>query len=245
VPGQIDNQQPLDHFRERLEPLIRYAQVGRTVSSVTHDLNNYLGAILAYSELLELAANIDANAKRMLGNIGESVRKCSSLISGITSVARLEKPDANVVDIAQFIDNVLDMRRYDYKVARVPLETGLKPGMPSIVIDRPKLTMALLYLLANALEAVPETEDYRVIVSATDTPEGIAITVRDSGEPIPQEIRAQMFQPFYTTKTGLHLGLGLPMAAAIAQYHGGALGYEPTTGFTITLPRETPLRALA
>jgi signal transduction histidine kinase len=191
-----------------------------------------------------MAPNIDANTKRMLANIGESVRKCSTLITGITTVARLEKPDANVVDMAQFIDNVLDMRRYDFKVARVPLDAHLQQGTPSIVIDRPKLIMAILYLLANALEAIPETEAYRVLVSTADTPQGVTITIRDSGKPIPQEIQEQMFQPFYTTKTGLHLGLGLPMAAAIAQYHGGNLTYNPTTGFTITLPHETPLRTL-
>ncbi|NIA16378.1 MAG: hypothetical protein GWP08_20145, partial [Nitrospiraceae bacterium] len=67
-------------FRDRVALLFRYGQVGRCVSSVTHDVNNVLGAIQAYSELLDLDENLSDESRRMTMQIGEGVAKCSALL---------------------------------------------------------------------------------------------------------------------------------------------------------------------
>ena len=73
-----------DAGREKLTLLFRYAQIGRCVNSVTHDVNNYLGAIMAYAELIGLDAQLPDDSQRMIGEIVSAVRKSSDLINNLT-----------------------------------------------------------------------------------------------------------------------------------------------------------------
>jgi C4-dicarboxylate-specific signal transduction histidine kinase len=228
---------PIDPgLRVRLSSVYRAGQVGRSVSSVAHDVNNYLGAIQAYAELIEQDPSLTDEARRMMGNIIKSVQKCSSLISALTAVARKEHPDVNVVFVPEFLEQTLDLKRHEFRSVHVGLELKCAEQLPSLVVDRPKLMMALLYLLANALEAVEGVEKHRVAVTASTAGECLEIAVKDTAPEIPKTVREQMFDPFYSTKSEDHLGLGLTLAREAAQFHGGDLGYDGQRGFVMSLP---------
>ncbi|HUW61614.1 MAG TPA: HAMP domain-containing sensor histidine kinase [Candidatus Bathyarchaeia archaeon] len=238
VPGP-----PIDPgLRGRLSPVYRASQVGGSVSSVAHDVNNYLGAMLAYAELIQQGASLTDEARRMMGNVIKSVQKCSSLISTLTVVARKERPDVNLVFVPEFLEQVLDLKRYEFRSAHVSLELKCAEQMPSLVVDRPRLMMAVLYLLANALEAVEGVEKSRVTVTASTTGECLEITVKDTGPEIPQTVQERMFEPFYSTKSEDHLGLGLTLALETTQFHGGDLRYDNRLGFAMTLPLVSRLK---
>ncbi|MCX5770664.1 MAG: hypothetical protein NTZ09_10385, partial [Candidatus Hydrogenedentes bacterium] len=208
VPGP-----PIDPaLRGRLAHVYRAGQVGGCVSSVAHDVNNYLGAILAYAELIQQGPSITDEARRMMGNVIKSVQNCSRLISTLTIIARKERADVNLVFLPEFLDQVLDLKRHEFRAARVGLELKCDEQMPSLVVDRPKLMMALLYLLANALEAVEGNEKPRVSITAAVTGESVDVAVKNSGPEVPQTVRERMFEPFYSTKSEDHLGLGLTLA---------------------------------
>lgn len=230
------------NLRARLPLFFRSGQVGRCVSSVTHDVNNYLGAILAYAELMQQDPELKDDPRRMLGNIVKSVQKCSDLLSTLTAVARKERPDVNVIDVPVFLGQILDLKRHECRVARVVLLLDCPEEMPSLMVDRPKLIMAVLYLLANALDALEGIEPRRITVTAAKSVECIEIGVRDTGPGIPEEQRDRIFEPFYSTKCGEHMGLGLALAREIAVYHGGSLAYDDARGFVLRLPLASPLK---
>lgn len=230
------------NLRERLPLLFRSGQVGRCVSSVTHDVNNYLGAILAYAELVQQDPEIKDEPRRMLGNIVKSVHKCSDLLKTLTAVARKEKADVNVIGVPAFLEQILDLKRHESRVARVNLSLDCPAEMPSLVVDRPKLMMAILYLLANALDAVEGIDPRRIVMTAEKLPDCIAIQIRDTGPGVPEAQRERIFEPFYSTKPGEHLGLGLSLARDIAVYHGGTLDYDEARGFVLRLPLVSPLK---
>ncbi len=228
-----------DDARERLTRLFRHAQVGRSVSSVTHDLNNYLGAIMAYAELAGMDKGISADTARMLGEVVNAVKKSSGLVASLTDVARKEKPDVRIMDPAQLVERVLDLRRYDLRVANVTLTNNYDPNLPLLSVNLPRLQLALMYLVSNAIEALDGTERKKLSVDVHKTDDGVRIAFKDSGSPIQDDVRAAMFTPFYTTRDVNHLGLGLSVARATVEDHGGTLEYDPDNGFVIALPLRT------
>ncbi|NUM56225.1 MAG: HAMP domain-containing histidine kinase [Candidatus Hydrogenedentes bacterium] len=237
MSGRIDLTS--DDARERLQRVFRHAQVGRSVSSVTHDLNNYLGAIMAYAELAGMDAGVTPDTKRMLGEVVNAVRKSSALVASLTDVARKEKPDVRIMDPAQLAERVLDLRRYDLRVANVALETRYDASLPLISINLPRLQLATMYLVSNAIEALDGRERKKLAVSVCRKDGGVEIVFADSAGPIDENVRAAMFDAFYTTKGIDHLGLGLALARATIEEHGGTLAYSPETGFVISLPTKT------
>ncbi len=228
-----------DETREKLARLYRYAQVGHCVSSVTHDVNNFLGAILAYAELVGLEKNQTPEALRMLGEVMSAVRKSSRLISSLTDIARRERPDIRVVSPREVLETVLDLRRYDLRVARVDVETRYQDPIPDISADPPKLEQALLYLLSNAIEAVEGAEDRRIKLSLLAEHGRVEFRFWNPGSEIPASVRARMFEPLFTTKSGDHLGLGLWVARSIVREYGGDVVYEPDRGFSLFVPQGT------
>lgn len=232
--GRIDLNS--EEGRDRVLRAFRHAQVGRSVSSVTHDLNNYLGAIMAYAELAGMDAGISPDTARMLGEVGNAVRKSSALVASLTDVARKEKPDVRVMEPDKLVERVLDLRRYDLRIANVTLDTRYAEGLPTLSINLPRLQLALMYLVSNAIEALDGKERKQLIVSVSRTDTGISLSFRDSYGEIPEDERDRIFDPFYTTKGVDHLGLGLTVARATVEDHGGTLAYAPESGFTILLP---------
>lgn len=216
----------------------KYGQVGRCINGVTHDVNNFLGAILAYAELVSLDPSTAEDSKRMLSDIIEAVRKSSELLSTLTSIARPEKPVTSMVDVVKLVGQTVDLRRYEMRIARIEIEVNSEGEVGLLVVDEPRMIRAMIYLLQNAVEALRESESGKVTVTVRGTADDVAIVVNDTAGPIPESVQALMFDPFHTTKEKGHLGLGLSEARAIVRLHKGDLTYETEKGFCIRLPRD-------
>jgi len=238
-----------EELRERMVRVFRTAAVGSCVNSVTHDVNNSLGAILAYSDLLGMSGNVSPESQRMLNQIATAVQKCSELISSLTSIARQERPDSSVVDVSQLCTQVVELRSYDFRSAQVDLQSTSEESIPSLIVDVPKLKMAIIYLLANALDAARKDDEPQAVpcerakadIHVAKTSDGVEIIVSNSGPPVPDADRNRIFESFFSTKPPPHLGLGLALARDIARYHDGDLTYEPDRGFVLHLPRSNRL----
>lgn len=224
-------------LRERVTALVRYGNVGFCVNSITHDVNNYLGAILAYSELVEQDENLTSETKRMLGNIQESVKRSTEALSTLTMIARKERDETAIIELPLFIDRLLNLRRYDFRMNRIALDYTGPETMPSLVTDRPKLAMAILYILKNAYEAVVGNQGARVHVGVAMNEAGnmAEIVISDSGPGVPESDREKIFEPLFTTKDGEHLGLGLTFARELVAAINGTLTYDPARGFILAL----------
>ena len=221
--------------------LFKYAEVGRCVNSVTHDVNNYLGAILAYSELVSMDMGIAPDSRRMLTEIVQAVHKSTKLLSTLTTIARKERPNMVMADMGQLTSRVLDLRSYEMKINQVngALETEGEMGL--LVIDEPRIVRAIIYLIMNGIENCNEHASKRMDVKVRGTKEAIEITFNDSGPTVPESDQAFIFEPFFTTKGQGHIGLGLTHAREISRLHGGDVTYDAEEGFVMTLPRENGL----
>jgi signal transduction histidine kinase len=222
--------------RQRVAKLYRYAQIGHCVNSVTHDVNNFLGAIMAYAELIGMDSPLNPESVRMIEEIMGAVRRSSTLVNSLTSIARKDKPNTNLFEPGTLVEQVLDLRRYDFRACQVTLESNHEPNLPMLMGDRPKLEQALIYLFSNAMEEVRDTTHRLVKVRTRAAQGGVDIEVWNAGDPVPSELRDIIFQPFFTTKDEDHLGLGLSVARDIARLHGGDVTYDAKRGFVMHLP---------
>lgn len=226
---------------ELIEELFKTAQLGGCINGVAHDLNNYLGAILAYAELVALEPNLGPDAKRMLGEIMGAVRKSTNLLGTLTSIARRDKDAASLVEISQTVDRTVELCRYEFKANHVAIDSDVPVQVASLLVDEPKIIRALLYLFRNAMEQALEHEPHRIRVGVRADVEGVDITVSNPGPGVPESEREVIFEPFYTKKRAPHLGLGLTHARNIARRHGGDVTYQEGRGFVLRLPRVTAL----
>lgn len=232
-----------DEFQQTVRHMFRYAEVGRCVSSITHDVNNLLGAIMAYTELVGMEGNLSPESARMLNEILGAVRKSSDLINNLTDISRRDRPDVRIMDMTQLVDRTLDLRRYDLKINGIEVLAELEEDLPPTTLDLPKLERALMHMVVNAMEFLAgnpgiENKQFKATTRRTET--GAEAVLWNSGPPIAGEAAKRMFEPFFTTKKG-HLGLGLCIAKETARMHKGTLDYDPERGFILHIPRETGL----
>ena len=228
-------------LQARLSALLRYVQAGKCANAVTHDVNNYLGAILAYEELIGRDPGLNDESRRMLGEIGRAVHGCTTLVETMTTIARPKSKGVVLCDLGSLAKRILDVCMYDLKVARIKSDFRVDEGIASIPGDEGALGRGLLYLFTNAIERLEDESVKEVKIRVLGHPEGVTITVRNSGGPIPASDRDEIFDPGYTTKNEGHLGFGLSEARRIAVQHKGELSYDPDRGFVLDLPRDNDL----
>ena len=224
---------------ERFAHIYRYAQVGRCVNGVTHDINNFLGAMLAYVELVSLEEGLSEESQRMLGEVMNGVGKCSDLISGLTAIARPEKLTVNLLDPIPLAQAVMTLRQYSLRVAQIQVETDFPELLPTLIGDAPKLKLALLYLLMNAQEALEKQETARLLrFRVALDGDAIAFSVWNSGDGVTEA----MFEPFVSDKDGEHIGYGLQAVQDIADLHEGKLFFDTERGMVLSIPRSNALQ---
>ncbi|MBI2425351.1 MAG: HAMP domain-containing histidine kinase [Candidatus Hydrogenedentes bacterium] len=225
----------------RLAMLFRYAQVGRCVNGIAHDINNFLGAIMAYSELVALEPGLGDEAQRMLNEILNSATKCSELVSAITTIARRDSVNYAITDVRQLLLNTVKLRSYAFRVGQLQVETELEEGLPSLVADAARLKMAFIHIICNAEEALEAQAERRMKIHLSNLGSACRIGIWNYGPPISADTQQRMFEQFYTEKPAPHIGLGLSVAQEIVRAHEGELQYDPERGFVIELPWRTAL----
>lgn len=258
VTALVEARTQLAHAR-RLEAL------GQLSGGVAHDFNNMLSAIMGATEMI---ANAHPRGQHLRVDTGVDIlREASSRAADLTrkllAFGRQERMDPRVLELNALVQNVLSLMRPNLG-SRIELEVSLSKSPLWVRGDSSALEHALLNLLINARDAMPEggtlqvETGERVLDEAwcSSVPFDIkpgasaVITVRDTGVGIPESERERIFEPFYTTKPeGKGTGLGLSAVHGTVVTHGGALDVESAAGegsaFRMYLPLCEPLSTSA
>ncbi len=216
----------------------RAGQAGQCVASVTHDVNNCLGAIMAYAELVALDENLPGESRRMMGEVVKAVRKGSTLMGALTSIASDSGKGRSVVFASALLAHVTMLRRHSLKTANIHVEVEERGVQNSLEVDEPAVSLALLYLLANEIEDAQQAGRTRIDILIDEREDCVVFEVAHGGPSLAVDRCDVMFEPFYTSKGAGRFGLGLYEARTTAERHGGDLEYDAERGFVLTLPRE-------
>lgn len=207
----------------------KMAALGQTISGVAHELNNPLATILSWAERLA-ERNVDEKTKHGLEVIlGESER-AARIVRNLLTFARKRQTTRAMVDLNQVVRETLALRAYEQKVSNIHVVEALDAGVPEVFVDGHQIKQVLLNLLINAEQAClgANARGSITVRTSLDREHGSAILeVSDDGPGIPAERLSKVFDPFFTTKeVGQGTGLGLTVAYAIVQEHGGRIWVE-------------------
>jgi signal transduction histidine kinase len=222
----------------------KMAALGQTISGVAHELNNPLATILSWAERLSQKPAIDPSVRRGLETIlGESER-AARIVRNLLTFARKRQTTRAMVDVNQIVRETLALRSYEQRVTNVSVIDALAAGLPLVFADGHQVQQVLLNLVINAEQAMLQAHGRGVLVVRSwhdADQESVVLEINDDGPGIPEDLQPKIFDPFFTTKeVGKGTGLGLTVAYAIVQEHGGRIRLEsrPNVGasFYVELP---------
>ncbi len=219
----------------------RLVAVGEMASSVAHELNNPLTAVLGFSQLC-LRQEMNEVLRRDVEAIAGEARRAGRIVDNLLSFARRRDSEMKAFDPARAVQHVLDLRQYECKVNNIEIVTYFDEATPRTIADLHQLQQVFLNVLNNSIQALAEHRGHGTITAGVvGVGDNVRITFADDGPGIPPEILPRVFEPFFTTKPiGKGTGLGLSICSSILKAHGGTIRVNSKVGrgatFTIEIP---------
>jgi signal transduction histidine kinase len=223
---------------KRLVTQERIAALGRAAAQVAHEVKNPLAGLLLYSlHLKGKATNFSESETYLVDKIVETINHLISRVEQILSFARPVSLSVRPGNVSQFVNDILELLRPQLTANKVDVRLSLGQEPAYAMVDESSMRGALMNLILNAIEAMPEGGTLNIAVDQTEDPLRLEIT--DTGRGIAEEEAKKIFEPFYTTKAQ-GLGLGMPYAKKIIDQHRGAVCLNSRLGegttISITLP---------
>lgn len=225
---------------EALRHLQRIESLGQLTGGIAHDFNNMLAIVLGSLTMARrrIPDGADPKLAIALDHAEEGATRAAELTSRLLTFARAQPLDAKPVEINDLVGNTVDMLKRTLG-GNIELNIDLDPMAGWIEIDPPQLESALINLAVNARDAMPQGGSLSLATRRIDGK--VLLTIADTGEGMPDHVKARAFDPFFTTKDiGKGTGLGLSQVHGFIVQSGGtiAIDSEPGTGTTIriTLP---------
>jgi signal transduction histidine kinase len=220
---------------KRLVAQERIAALGRAAAQVAHEVKNPLAGLLLYSlHLKEKSSNFSESQTYLVDKIVDTIRHLNSRVEQILGFARPVSLALYSEDLNQILTDILELLRPQLEANRVEVRLSIGEQPTYAMLDGSSMRGALMNLMLNAIEAMPDGGILSIAVNQSD--EMLRLEIADTGHGIGEDEVKKIFEPFYTTKEQ-GLGLGMPYAKKIIDQHGGtmSLSSQPGKGTTISI----------
>jgi len=225
---------------ERLRLVDRLTALGTLSAGMAHEIKNPLGSIMGSIEILEAAVPADDERQEFVQILRKEIQRLSGIVSSHLDLVRPANPEREPHDLGQIASSVVELTCKQATSQGVDLRVEIAPGIPTAMVDGQQIRQAILNLVINAIQALPEGGNVRVVVDTCEN--RLRVVVEDDGPGVEEQALREVFEPFFTTKSG-GTGLGLSIAFGIADQHGGDLRVENLPGggarFCLELPEES------
>ncbi|MDB5302797.1 MAG: signal transduction histidine kinase [Phycisphaerales bacterium] len=235
-----------ERLQHRARHAERLAELGTLTGGLAHEIKNPLSTVQLNLQLLreDLAPDNPAYS-RLVGRLNTVQKETARLRETLDDFLRyagkitLSPKPADVYDL---LEELVDFFSPQAQLQRVQLRVARPVGRIAVSLDERLIKQAVLNLMINALQAMPE-QGGEIILSAKREPDRVVIDVTDTGKGIAGEALARIFDAYYSTKKG-GTGLGLAIARRVAEEHGGKVAVRSEVGkgsvFSIELPVSSP-----
>ncbi len=246
----VELSREITHEKQMQDQMIwagKLAAVGELAGQVAHEVNNPIAIISAKARLLlsDHPGEMSPKVQQELGKITDTADRIARIAQGLLSYCRPASGARALLDARGPVRKALAMIEPRAQKAGVRVETQLDDVPPLVLASAGELEQVFLNLLLNALDAMPGGGTLHVSAPAGQTlrdgSPAAALSVQDTGAGIPEEIRAKIFEPFFSTKqVGHGTGLGLSICQGLVRSHGGEIEVESEPGrgarFIVKLP---------
>lgn len=242
---------PLAAINRQMIQVEKSASVGKMAATVAHELNNPLSGIVTYAKLLARKVTRQLPEGPEKDKIIEDLEliraesmRCGQIVRDLLTYARGGSHEREPAHLHALVERALKLTAHHMELGHVTVETRLELAADVVVCDDDQIVQALLALLINAHEAMPDGGQLTVATEEDpEDPGSVEIIVSDTGLGMSREVQERMFDPFFSTKAEAKgVGLGLAVVYGIVRRHGGTISVESAPGngatFTIDLPRQ-------
>ncbi len=233
----------LQKMHEHLAKSERLSALGELAAGVAHEINNPLGGILLYSNILLEDLPEDSPMRDNLQKIVYQTNRCKEIVQGLLDFARTPSGEMVLLHINQVISTSLKLVKDQSLFHGIEIATRLADNIPDIMGERSRLEEVFLNLFINAADEMKGGGRLTIMTEMSDA-QTIRISISDTGRGIDEKLLPHIFEPFFTTKQAGHgTGLGLSIAYGIIKKHNGNIDAVSDKGmgttFIITLPLDT------
>lgn len=229
----------------------KMAGIGTLASGIAHEINSPLQVITGISESLERRIKKNQMSQDELQKqiiiLNRNAWRIAEIVKSLLLYSRSSSDVMENHNLNQIIHDTLLLIEHQLKTwSNISVQTKLASHLPDMICDRNKITQVIINLTNNAKDAMADGGKITLSTQFNSKQQTVIFKVKDTGIGIPQEIRARIFDPFYTTKPiGKGTGLGLSIVMGIVQAHGGIINIDSSpqmgTCFTLTFPVNPPL----
>ncbi len=225
--------------------------LGKLSASVVHEINNPISGVLNYTRLMlkilergELAPDRVSKFQSYLSLMESELSRCSKIVSNLLAFSRKSKLEFGEVNLEDLLSRCISLSEHRLTLQNIRIEKRIPEGLPTIQGDFNQLQQAVINLIFNALDAMPDGGLLTIECRADASRNVIEIRVEDTGCGISEDDLLYIFDPFFTTKTdGKGLGLGLSTVYGIVDRHKGTISVKSQPGKGSTFSIVLPIRA--
>ncbi len=238
----VERTAELVEAHDRLAHAEKIAALGRVSAQVAHEVRNPLAGLLLYSVHLKdkVSDKLPASEVQLIDKIIDTINQLTRTTEQILNFASPVRPARQRVVLDRVVGDVLQLLKSQLSANGIEARLDLC-GAAAGMLDEASMRAALLNLMLNAVQAMPEGGQLNVACGAVDAT--LRLVISDSGAGMSEEQLARIYEPFNSTKSR-GLGLGMPYARKVVEEHGGTITVDSTLGegtrVTIELPAELP-----
>jgi PAS domain S-box-containing protein len=225
VVQDLTQQRTREALQAQLAQSEKLAAVGRLAAGVAHELNNPLGHVLMYANLLlEDLPAADPRGKNAR-HIVDNTLRCKGIVRSLLDSAKQSEIRFEWTDLNEVIETAVHLVDRELDRRGIACERSLAAGLPRVRCDRQQIQQVLVNLMQNAVEAMDGPGTLTVVSTTTPERDAVVVGVKDTGPGVPAGDRFRVFEPFYTTKVQ-GTGLGLAICHGMVERHNGAIWVE-------------------
>lgn len=216
-----------ESHEKQIQQAGKLASIGELASGIAHEIRNPLAGIGAAVEVLSEENGLNGQHAEIVGEIRRQITRLNATLRDLLNFARQREPEIAPCSVGDLIKPMLALVRPDAQKQHVTIVEQWADELPPISVDAGQVQQALLNVLLNAIQAMPEGGT--LTVRATSAGSMVRIAISDSGSGIPRENLRKIFSPFFTTKHR-GTGLGLAITRSIIEKHHGRVSVESEVG---------------
>lgn len=229
----------LRQMQEQLIQSEKLASIGRLSSGLAHEINNPIGIILGFTQVLVKKVGADSPLAKPLQSIERESLRCKDIVQNLLDFSRRSTPVLKPVDVNQVLETTCELVYHQVSGGDTRLVKDYAPDLPQIMGDPNQLQQVFTNIVLNGYQSMPDGGELHIVTRKAGAE--VEILISDTGQGIAPENLNHVFDPFFTTKeVGQGTGLGLSVSYGIVQSHGGTIEVESEIGagstFIIKLP---------
>jgi len=219
----------------------KLASIGELASGVAHEINNPLGVIKCYGNLIAKDQTQDSQVFKDIQIIRKHTDQCKTVVESLLNFARVSEPQMDTIDIHTCIEEILAVLEHQMQKGAIAIAREYDNELPQLTVDAQMMKQVFMNLLMNAIQAMPDGGQVTIRTIYKAESSQVALIFTDTGVGISTNDHGRIFDPFFTTKgAGRGTGLGLSVSYGIIKQHKGEIEVEGAPGkgttFTIRLP---------